>query len=196
MAHSQQPYYQYQPNPPTYATPTTTLFPQKGPSSSLVIALATLLPLGAFLLILAGITLTGTVLGLAVATPLFVIFSPVLVPAAIIVGLAVAGFLTSGAYGVTALSSFTWLANYLRRSRLPEQLEYAKQRAQETMGQVCDSVKEARQAAQSKAQDAQNKTQVSGQKAQTKAQESGQEAQETEKKTGASAKAQEGKSAS
>lgn len=182
MAQAQQDYRHYQQNPP-YATQTQSIFPEKGPSPSQVLALATLLPFGAFLLMLAGITLTGTVVGLAVTTPLFVIFSPVLLPAALVIGLAVTGFLTSGAFGVTALSSFTWLANYLRRSRLLEQLEFANRRAQETMGQ---SVKESGEAVQSKVQEA-------GQEAQNKAQESGQKVQS---KTRASGKTQEERSTS
>ncbi|KAI4350654.1 hypothetical protein L6164_005088 [Bauhinia variegata] len=55
---------------------------QTGPSTSQVLTI----------LAGAGLSLLGTVLGLAVATPLFIIFSPVLVPATIALGLAVAGF--------------------------------------------------------------------------------------------------------
>ncbi|KAJ6970571.1 hypothetical protein NC653_034995 [Populus alba x Populus x berolinensis] len=73
-----------------------------------------LLPVGGTLLFLAGLTLVGTLTGLAVATPLFVIFSPVLVPAALVIGLGVLGFLTSGAFGLTALSSLSWMASYIR----------------------------------------------------------------------------------
>ncbi|XP_028781774.1 oleosin 16.4 kDa-like [Neltuma alba] len=159
-------YYRYQHNP----TQTSTVFPEKAPSSSQVLALSFLLPLGAFLLFVAAITGTGTVVGIALSTPLFVIFSPVLLPAAFLIGLAVAGFLTSGAFGVTAFSSFTWLANFLRRSRLSEQLEYAKHRAEETIGHAAQSVKEAGETVLSKAQEA-------GQEAQTKSKESRQRTQ-------------------
>lgn len=77
----------------------------------------TLFPLGGLLLLIAGITLTGTIIGLAISTPLFVIFSPVLVPAVLTLGLAVTGFLTSGAFGITAVSSLAWLVKYLRQGR-------------------------------------------------------------------------------
>lgn len=114
-------YYRYQQQPITTSTRSQT---GKGnPSTSQVIALATLVPLGASLLILAGLTLTVTVIGLAIATPLFVFFSPVLVPAALIIGISVAGVLTSGAFGITSLSSFAWLASYLRRTRFLEQVK-------------------------------------------------------------------------
>ncbi|XP_054820248.1 oleosin Cor a 15-like [Prosopis cineraria] len=155
MADTRQDYYHYQ-HKPMYAS--------ESPSASQVLALAALLPLGAFLLLLAALTLAATVLGIAVSAPLFVIFSPVLLPAALLLGLAVAGLLTSGAFGVTALSSFTWLANYVRRSRLPEQLEYAKHRARETISQAAQSAKEAGEAVLSKVQE-------SGQEMQTTAQE-------------------------
>lgn len=107
---------------------------QEGSSTSKVLAVVTLLPIGGFLLIFAGLTFVGTLIGLAVSTPLLVIFSPVLVPAAIVIGLAVAGFLTSGAFGITGLSSLSWIDNYLRQTRVPEHMDYAKRRVQDTAG--------------------------------------------------------------
>ncbi|KAG1342850.1 Oleosin isoform 300a [Cocos nucifera] len=96
------------------------LLPQKGPSASQVLAVVTLLPIGGILLALSGIILTGTVIGLAVVTPLFVIFSPVLVPAALAIGLAVMGFLASGAFGLTALMSLSWVVSYVKGRRGPK----------------------------------------------------------------------------
>ncbi|KAL0417143.1 UNVERIFIED_CONTAM: Oleosin [Sesamum latifolium] len=126
--------------PHQYQRPTDVIksyLPDKAPSTSQVLAIVTLFPLGAVLLCLAGLILTGTIIGLAVATPLLVIFSPILVPAALTIALAVTGFLTSGAFGITALSSISWLLNYFRRMRgsLPEQLDHARRRVQETVGQ-------------------------------------------------------------
>ncbi|XP_020211579.1 oleosin 16.4 kDa [Cajanus cajan] len=85
-------------------------------SSSNVVLVSALVPLGATLLTLGSLTLTTTIVGLALVTPLFVIFSPVLVPALLLIAVpvAVAGFLTSGALGITSLSSFAWLATFLR----------------------------------------------------------------------------------
>ncbi|KAF2293291.1 hypothetical protein GH714_040666 [Hevea brasiliensis] len=115
------------------------VFPEKGggPSTSQIIAVVTLLPLSGTLLFLAGITLTGTLIGLAITTPVFVVCSPVLVPVALVIGLAVVGFLASGAFGITALSSLSWMANYIRemRGKLPQQMEQATRRLQETTGQ-------------------------------------------------------------
>lgn len=111
-------------------------FQEKGPSTSQILAVITLFPIGAVLLCLAGLTLAATLLGLAVSTPLFVLFSPILLPAVLTIAFAVVGFLTSGAFGITALSSVTWLINYFRgmKGSFPEHLEHARRRVQETVG--------------------------------------------------------------
>ncbi|XP_017217458.1 oleosin H2 [Daucus carota subsp. sativus] len=97
----------------------------------------TVFPLGGLLLLLSCITLTGTIIALVVATPLFVIFSPVLVPAVVALALAVTGLLTSGAFGVTALSSLAWLVKYLRRGGRDgggHAAEMGKRRVRDTAG--------------------------------------------------------------
>ncbi|KAK1281070.1 Oleosin 5 [Acorus gramineus] len=135
--------------------PIKSLLPDKGPSASQVVAVATLFPIGGILLTLSGLTLTATVIGLAIATPLFVIFSPVIIPAAIVIGLAVTGFLASGAFGLTALSSLSWILNYVRgtTATVPElHLDYAKRRMHEVAGQVGQRTKELGQGIQSKSQ--------------------------------------------
>ncbi|KAH7528418.1 oleosin H2 [Ziziphus jujuba] len=151
----------------------------EGPSASQIVAVLTLLPVGATLVFLAGLTLTGTVLGLAVSTPLFVVFSPVLVPAALVIGLAVTGFLTSGAFGITAVSALTWLANHLRErvrggdgAGLTAQ---AKRRMQETAGYLGQKTKEAGQTIQTTAQQ---------QEASGRSQETGRPQEGTKTRTG------------
>ncbi|XP_068639134.1 oleosin H2-like [Aristolochia californica] len=113
------------------------MLPEKGPSSSQVIAVITLFPVGGILLTLSGLTLTASVIGLLLAIPIFLLFSPVLVPAAIVISLAVTGFLASGAFGITGLSSLSWIVSYFRgaRAKMPEQLEHAKRRMAEATGQ-------------------------------------------------------------
>lgn len=142
---------------PNYERPTTdpfkTILPEASLSTSKLLALLTLLPIGAFLLFLAGISFIGTVIGLAITSPLFLIFSPILLPAAFVIAVAVAGFLTSGAFGVTALSSVSWMANYLRRSRVPFQLDQAEQWVREAAAQAAQTAEEAGQAIQNKAQE-------------------------------------------
>lgn len=142
--------------------------PENGPTGSQVLAVFTLLPIGGTLLFLAGLTFVGTLIGLVVSTPLFVIFSPILIPAALVIGLGVTGFLTSGAFGITALSSITWLANYLRRMRessnssfsISEQAEQAKLRLQDTADYMGHKTKDAGQAVQNKAQETAERTQT------------------------------------
>lgn len=126
---------------------------QQGPSTGKVLAVLTLLPVGGTLLALAGLTLMGTVIGLVVSTPVFLLFSPVLVPAALTIGLAVTGFLTSGAFGVTGLSSLSWVFNYFRRTSVPDQLDYAKRRVQDAAAYAGQKTKDMGQDIQSKAQE-------------------------------------------
>ncbi|OIW14425.1 hypothetical protein TanjilG_20871 [Lupinus angustifolius] len=143
-------------------TATTNIFPEKGPTTSQVLAILAGLPVSGILLALAGLTLVGTLTGLAITTPLFILFSPVLVPATIVIGLSIAGFLTSGACGVTALSSFSWVTEYIRQTQgtVPEQLESAKQGLADVAGYVGQKTKEVGQ-----------KTKDVGQEIQTKAQD-------------------------
>lgn len=68
---------------------------------------------GGSMMVLSGLTLVATVIGLTLVTPILVIFSPVLVPAAIAIFLICAGFLGSGGLGVAALSVISWLYRYV-----------------------------------------------------------------------------------
>ncbi|XAR66093.1 hypothetical protein NMG60_11012173 [Bertholletia excelsa] len=93
-----------------------------------VVKAATAVTAGGSLLVLSGLTLAGTVIALALASPLLVIFSPVLVPAAITVCLLVTGFLASGGFGVAALSVLSWIYRYVTGKHPPgsEQLDQAR----------------------------------------------------------------------
>nr|KYP60714.1 Oleosin 18.5 kDa [Cajanus cajan] len=61
----------------------------------------------------AALILAGTVVALTVVTPLFVIFSPVLVPAVMAVALLSLGFLASGGFGVAAITVLAWIYRYI-----------------------------------------------------------------------------------
>ncbi|XP_074293565.1 oleosin L-like [Silene latifolia] len=84
-----------------------------------VIKSATSATAGGSLLVLSGLTLTGTVIALIMATPLLVIFSPVLVPTVITAFLLVAGFLASGVFGIAGLSTLAWIYRLMMGGRLP-----------------------------------------------------------------------------
>ncbi|CAH2080051.1 unnamed protein product [Thlaspi arvense] len=132
------------------------MMPERGPSSTQVISLLVGVPVVGSLLALAGLLLAGSVIGLLVAIPLFLLFSPVIVPAALTIGLAATGFLASGMFGLTGLSSISWVMNYLRGTRrtVPEQLEYAKNKMADAVGYAGQKGKEVGQQVKDKAHEA------------------------------------------
>jgi hypothetical protein len=153
-----------------YKPTTRPYYQENAPSASKVVTVLTLFPLGAILLLLSGITLAATVIGLALASPLLVIFSPVLIPATLAIALAVTGFVTSGAFGVTAVSSFTWMVQYVRRMswevepEARDQLEHLKRRGQDTADYIGQKTKDAGQAIQNKAHESAKSTEHEGKK--------------------------------
>lgn len=108
--------------------------------TSKVLAIITGLHAGVILLALAGLSLLGALTVLVVTTPLFILFSPVLVPAIIVTGLTVVGFFTSVIFGLTALSLFSWVMNYIRHAQgtLQEHFELEKQRMVEWWSEWCN----------------------------------------------------------
>lgn len=109
-----------------------------------VVKAATAVTAGGSFLLLSGLILAGTVIALTVATPLFVIFSPVLVPAFMTVSLLLVGLLASGGFGVAAMSVLSWIYRYVAgkhpvgsdgldsaRQKLASKAREMKDRAQE-----------------------------------------------------------------
>ncbi|KAK4270117.1 hypothetical protein QN277_023196 [Acacia crassicarpa] len=74
---------------------------------------ATAVTAGGSLMILSALVLAGTVIGLTIVTPLFVIFSPVLVPALIAIMLLGIGFTASSGFGVAAVTAIAWIYRYV-----------------------------------------------------------------------------------
>nr|AXN72675.1 oleosin 2 [Carthamus tinctorius] len=87
-------------------------FHQQQPASYQVAKATTALTLGVSLTLLSGLTMSATVIGLVLLTPLLLIFSPVLVPAVITSFLIIAGVMTSGLLGMSAVFVFFWTYNY------------------------------------------------------------------------------------
>ncbi|XP_044478935.1 oleosin 1-like [Mangifera indica] len=112
------------------------------PRSHLVVKTATAVTAGGSFLLLSGLTLVGTVIALAIATPLFVIFSPVLVPAVITVGLLTMGFLASGGFGVAAITVLSWIYRYVTGKHPPgtDQLDYARNKLTAKAREMKDKV--------------------------------------------------------
>ncbi|KAI8030396.1 Oleosin 1 [Camellia lanceoleosa] len=101
---------------------------QNQPQAHHMVKAATAITAGGSLLVLSGLTLAGTVIALALATPLLVIFSPVLVPAAITECLLIMGFLASGGFGVAGISVLSWIYRYVTGKHPPgaDQLDQAR----------------------------------------------------------------------
>ncbi|URE07018.1 hypothetical protein MUK42_20416 [Musa troglodytarum] len=102
---------------------------------------------GTSLLVLSGLTLAWTVIALAVATPLLMIFSPVLVSAAIVLLLLATGFLASGGLGVAALVVLWWMYKDLTGKQPPgvELLEQVRQRLVSKARDIRESVMQQQQ---------------------------------------------------
>ncbi|TKY51783.1 Oleosin 1 [Spatholobus suberectus] len=87
--------------------------------STQAVKAATAVAAGGSLLILSALILAGTVVALTIFTPLFVIFSPVLVPAVVTVALLSLGFLASGGFGVAAITVLAWIYRYVTGKHPP-----------------------------------------------------------------------------
>merc|ERR1712096_144224 len=72
--------------------PMSQRFQESAPTSRQAVNFLTAVTIGATLLFLSGLTLTGTVIALITATPVLVLFSPILVPAGIVIFLVATGF--------------------------------------------------------------------------------------------------------
>lgn len=129
---------------------------ESAPSTHQTVKFITAATIGTVLLILSGLTLTGTVIALILATPLLVIFSPILVPAAIVLFLAATGFVFSGGCGVAALATLAWIYNYVAGKHPvgADQLDYARMKIADTARDVKERAKEYGQYAQHNTQDA------------------------------------------
>ncbi|KVH89767.1 oleosin 1-like [Cynara cardunculus var. scolymus] len=83
------------------------------PLSHQVAKATTAVTLGVSLTVLSGLTMSATIIGLVLLTPLLLIFSPVLITAVFTFFLILAGFLTSGLLGVSAVFVFYWMYCYV-----------------------------------------------------------------------------------
>ncbi|KAI6682263.1 hypothetical protein NL676_036144 [Syzygium grande] len=117
---------------------------QASPPVRNAVKVATATTVGAALSVLSGLTLTGTVIALIVATPVMVLFSPILVPAGIAAALITAGFLASGGFGAAALAALVWMYRYFAGKHLvgEEQVEYARAKIADTAGDVKEKARE------------------------------------------------------
>ncbi|MCO5562444.1 hypothetical protein L7F22_016072 [Adiantum nelumboides] len=123
------------------------------PATSQVVGFFALLTTGGIALFLGGLAIAGIVITLVLLTPVFLFFSPILVPAGIILFLCVAGVLTVAGAGVTFLSVVSWLYNYFKGRHPPgaDQFDHARRRAVETAEAAKHRARELGSQVQSKA---------------------------------------------
>ncbi|XP_074278266.1 oleosin L-like [Silene latifolia] len=125
-------------------SPLTQKLFSSAPTSRQTVKFVTASTIGTVLLVLSGLTLTGTIISVIMATPLLVLFSPILVPAVITAFLIASGFVFSGGCGVAALSVLSWIYQYVTGKNPPgaEQLDEARMRIANAARDVKDRAKE------------------------------------------------------
>ncbi|KAJ6672579.1 OLEOSIN [Salix viminalis] len=127
-----------------------------GSNPSQLVGLSTLLISGAILLLLTGIAVTGSTLGLILFTPLIIISSPIWAPISVFLFFVVAGFLTFCGLGLAVAAGLSWAYRYFRGLNPPgsDQVDYARSRIYDTASHVKDYAREYGGCLQSKAKDA------------------------------------------
>ncbi|KAF6160888.1 hypothetical protein GIB67_041942 [Kingdonia uniflora] len=126
------------------------------PNSTQMIGLLTLVVSGAILLVLTGLTVTTTILGLIFFTPLIIISSPVWVPVGTVLFVMVAGFLSVSGLCVAALASMSWMYKYFKGKHPvgADRVDYARSRIADTASHMKDYAREYGGYLQSKVKDA------------------------------------------
>ncbi|KAM7280197.1 hypothetical protein ACFE04_007331 [Oxalis oulophora] len=135
-------------NPTTITTTTTSSLIQKlqshAPNSTALIGYLTFFISAAFLLLLAGLTVTTTVLGLIFLSPMIIISIPIWFPIVAVIFLSVAGFLSICVFGVAVVGGSSWVYKYLRGMNPPGsgRVDYARSRISDTASHVKDYARE------------------------------------------------------
>ncbi|XP_043717261.1 oleosin-like [Telopea speciosissima] len=110
------------------------------PNSTQVLGFLTLMISGAILLLLTGLTVTVTVLGLIFFAPLILLTSPIWVPVGAVLLMGVGGLLSMCGLGVAVVAGLTWIYKYLRGAHPPgsNRIDYARSRLADTASHVKD----------------------------------------------------------
>ncbi|XVE58706.1 hypothetical protein DITRI_Ditri04bG0190500 [Diplodiscus trichospermus] len=155
-----------EPNPSQQRAPrpsptvTASTFFQKiqsyAPNSTQLLGLLTLFISASILLILTGITLTATVVGLIFFLPLIIISSPIWVPVGTVLFVTVAGFVSACGFGVVVAAGLFWMYRYFKGLHPPgsDRVDYARTRIYDTANHVKDCAMEYGGYLQSKVKDA------------------------------------------
>ncbi|KAJ3695326.1 hypothetical protein LUZ60_000703 [Juncus effusus] len=111
-----------------------------GPNSTQLVGFLTLVVSGGILLLLTGVTLTGTITALIFLAPILLLTSPIWVPVVFVIFVAVAGFLSFCGVGVAAVAGATWMYKYFsgRHPVGSDRVDYARSRILDTASRVKD----------------------------------------------------------
>ncbi|GMH17084.1 hypothetical protein Nepgr_018925 [Nepenthes gracilis] len=127
---------------PSQGNPVTFLgkLNEHAPNSNQLIGVLTLIISGAILLLLSGITITTVVFGLIFFAPLIVISSPIWLPIAVVLFVAVGGFLSICGFFLTVIAAASWLYKYFRGLHPlgSDRFDYARSRIANTASHVRD----------------------------------------------------------
>ncbi|XP_078153339.1 oleosin family protein [Carex rostrata] len=131
-------------------------FHDHAPNSTQVVGFLTLVISGAILLLLTGVTITGTVMGLIFLAPILLLTSPIWVPVVFVLFVLVAGFLSTCGVAVAALAGTTWMYKYFtgRHPVGSDRVDYARSRIADTASHVKDYAREYGGYIQSRVKDA------------------------------------------
>ncbi|KAM7483051.1 hypothetical protein LguiB_007634 [Lonicera macranthoides] len=126
------------------------------PNSTQFTRLLTPIISGGILLLLTGLTITATILGLIFFTPLILFSSPIWVPVGTVLFVAISGFLSIFGFGVAGAAALSWTYRYFKGFHPPgsDRVDYARSRIYDTASHVKDYAREYGEFFQSKVKDA------------------------------------------
>ncbi|XP_044477303.1 oleosin G-like [Mangifera indica] len=126
------------------------------PNSAQLLGFLALFISGSILLLLTGLTITATIIGLIFFAPLLIISSPIWVPIGTVLFVVVAGFLSVCGVGLAVLAGLSWMYRYYRGLHPPgsDRFDYARSRIYDTASHVKDYAREYGGYLQSKVKDA------------------------------------------
>lgn len=127
-------------------------------NSTQVVGFLTLVITGGILLLLSGLTLTATVMGLIFFSPLIILSSPIWVPAGTVLFVAIGGVLSMSGFGLSFLAGLSWIYKYYIAGKKPQggsvRVDYGRSRIADTASHMKEYAKEYGEYWRSKIKDA------------------------------------------
>ncbi|XP_068309409.1 oleosin G-like [Pyrus communis] len=132
------------PNTPTNSSIFLRKLQGHAPNSTQLVGFLTLLVSGAILLLLTGLTVTATVLGLIIFTPIIIISSPIWVPLGAVLVLTAGFFVSMCGFGAAAVAGLSWVYRYFKGMHPlgSDRVDYARSRIYDTASHVKDYARE------------------------------------------------------